>query len=313
MTEATLTDANRAVFAPERTVLIVADDPSAAADAVKAAESAKLAVAEVVSTGALPSALQRHPTIDVIFVELTAIDDAADLALDILEHGKRAAVIAFPIGCIDAVSSRVTGAHVALLCNPTSAERAVAISAARIGVAFAMKDEKIGEETDRLQKLADEVARIAATLADLAGSPLTSGGDAFSDGMIGYRAGPAVPRGDVAAVSAGDVRGIIRTRRLREQFFPPDLFGEAAWDMLLDLTAARIERKRVAVSSLCIAAAVPPTTALRAIRGMTERGLFVRVDDEMDKRRVFIELGADTADAMLSYLSAAKAQGAMIA
>ncbi|MDB5713226.1 MAG: hypothetical protein JWO15_623 [Sphingomonadales bacterium] len=83
--------------------------------------------------------------------------------------------------------------------------------------------------------------------------------------------------------------------------------------MLLDLMVAQVEGTQVAVSSLCIAAAVPPTTALRAIRGMTERGLFVRVADEHDKRRIFIELSGATADAMRSYLSAAKQQGAVFA
>jgi len=82
---------------------------------------------------------------------------------------------------------------------------------------------------------------------------------------------------------------------------------------LLDLAAARIEGTQVAVSSLCIAAAVPPTTALRAIRGMTERGLFVRVADDNDKRRIFIELSDQTADAMRNYLSAAKQQGSIFA
>jgi hypothetical protein len=44
---------------------------------------------------------------------------------------------------------------------------------------------------------------------------------------------------------------------MREQFFGPDLFADPAWDILLDLYAARLEQQRVAVSSLCIAAAVP--------------------------------------------------------
>ena len=40
-----------------------------------------------------------------------------------------------------------------------------------------------------------------------------------------------------------------------------ELFGDPAWDMLLDLTAARAEHTRVSVTSLCIASAVPPTGA----------------------------------------------------
>jgi DNA-binding MarR family transcriptional regulator len=91
-------------------------------------------------------------------------------------------------------------------------------------------------------------------------------------------------------------------RRLRDRYFDPGLFADPAWDMLLDLMAARQERVQVAVSSLCIASAVPPTTALRWIRMMTENGLFERVSDPVDGRRVFIRLSDAAADAMTRYL-----------
>src|SRR3546814_2126456 len=59
--------------------------------------------------------------------------------------------------------------------------------------------------------------------------------------------------------------------------------------------AARLEHKRVSVSSLCIAAAVPATTALRWIKSMTDEGLFVRRADNNDGRRIFIELSDEAA------------------
>jgi hypothetical protein len=52
-----------------------------------------------------------------------------------------------------------------------------------------------------------------------------------------------------------------------------DLFADPGWDILLDLYAARQEGKQVSVSSLCIAAAVPPTTAL-ALDHQYDRGRF---------------------------------------
>src|SRR3546814_2543305 len=76
---------------------------------------------------------------------------------------------------------------------------------------------------------------------------------------------------------------MLRQRRMREQYFPADLFADPAWDMLLDLYAARLEHQPVSVSSLCIAAAVPATTALRWIKTMTEAGLFVREADPQDR------------------------------
>jgi hypothetical protein len=100
------------------------------------------------------------------------------------------------------------------------------------------------------------------------------------------------------------IRGIIRARRLRQQFFGAGLFADPAWDILLDLMVARIERRQVAVSSLCIAAAVPATTALRWIKQLTEMGLLHRVADPQDGRRVFIELTERAVDTLLAYFSA---------
>ena len=97
------------------------------------------------------------------------------------------------------------------------------------------------------------------------------------------------------------VRRIIRQRQLRTRFFDGDLFGDPAWDILLDLTAARAEHARVSVTSLCIASGVPPTTALRWIGMMTEAGLLQRVEDDTDRRRAFVALTDKAADAMARY------------
>jgi len=97
------------------------------------------------------------------------------------------------------------------------------------------------------------------------------------------------------------VRQIIRQRQLRARFFDGALFADPAWDILLDLTAARAERTRVSVTSLCIASGVPPTTALRWIGQMSELGLLERIEDETDRRRAFIALSDRAADAMARY------------
>jgi len=77
-------------------------------------------------------------------------------------------------------------------------------------------------------------------------------------------------------------REILKARRARAKFFASSLFADPAWDMLLDLLLARLEQRTVAVSSLCIAAAVPPTTALRWIKRLTDEGIFVRTADPRD-------------------------------
>jgi hypothetical protein len=99
------------------------------------------------------------------------------------------------------------------------------------------------------------------------------------------------------------VRRIIRQRQLRARYFDDALFADPAWDMLLDLTAARAEQQRVSVTSLCIASGVPPTTALRWIGQLTAAGLLDRVDDETDRRRAFLTLSDKAADAMARYFA----------
>ena len=104
-------------------------------------------------------------------------------------------------------------------------------------------------------------------------------------------------------VTASQVRDLIRARRLRDQYFDAELFADPAWDMLLDLMAAQLEGTRVSVSSLCIAASVPPTTALRWIKTMTEEEIFVRQADERDGRRIFIELSDEATAGMIGFFS----------
>lgn len=95
----------------------------------------------------------------------------------------------------------------------------------------------------------------------------------------------------------------MRQRQLRARFFDAELFADPAWDILLDLTAARAEHARVSVTSLCIASGVPPTTALRWIGQMTQAGLLIRLEDETDKRRAFIALSDGAADGMARYFA----------
>ncbi|MBX3508359.1 MAG: MarR family transcriptional regulator [Parvibaculum sp.] len=98
------------------------------------------------------------------------------------------------------------------------------------------------------------------------------------------------------------VRMLIDLCAARQNHFPDGLFCDPAWDMLLDLTYARLTGKRVSVSSLCIASRVPATTALRRIGDLVAEGLAMRVRDENDGRRVFVDLTDDGYARMLAYI-----------
>lgn len=82
-----------------------------------------------------------------------------------------------------------------------------------------------------------------------------------------------------------------RRRSLRSSYFNPEYFsGEAAWSMLLDLAASRIEGKRISVTSACQASEVPPTTALRWISMLEDDGMVTRENDLLDRRRTFLHI-----------------------
>ncbi|NND49953.1 MAG: MarR family transcriptional regulator, partial [Rhizobiales bacterium] len=84
-------------------------------------------------------------------------------------------------------------------------------------------------------------------------------------------------------------RQTYRNRRLRAEIFPHgEFFGEPAWDILLDLFIAAKERRRVSVTSACIGAAVPATTALRWVSILEEQSLLQREADPRDARRVYV-------------------------
>lgn len=85
-------------------------------------------------------------------------------------------------------------------------------------------------------------------------------------------------------------RQLHRERRIRDAAFSPDLFGEAVWDILLDLFASEAEERKVRVSSACIAACVPASTALRYLSEMERRGLIVRSPSPDDRRGQYIAL-----------------------
>lgn len=99
-------------------------------------------------------------------------------------------------------------------------------------------------------------------------------------------------------VSEKEVRALLRLRRSRDRFFAGDLFADPAWDILLELYAAALGQFRVSVSSLCVGAAVPATTALRWINHLEEKGMIMRRPDPTDGRRHFLILSKDATEAM---------------
>ncbi len=89
-------------------------------------------------------------------------------------------------------------------------------------------------------------------------------------------------------------------RRRRAEVFPPDLFGEPAWDILLELYAAEQEGKSTTISAACLApAAVPPTTALRYLNAMLDAGM---IKPWAEGKTRYVRLAEATRDRMTALL-----------
>ncbi|HWJ38035.1 MAG TPA: MarR family transcriptional regulator, partial [Sphingomicrobium sp.] len=74
-------------------------------------------------------------------------------------------------------------------------------------------------------------------------------------------------------------------------------------DMMLYLLQAELSQRRVSTSSLCAAAFVQPTTGMRWLKTLSDRGIFIRRADPLDGRRVFVELSPETSTALRHYFA----------
>ena len=212
---------------------------------------------------------------------------------DVLD-GRYSAVVSGSSELVDLLFCSIGGSQVELVSDGDEAERAAALAIATSGIhdARQLSDVAADRSSERLRQLSDEVSRIASTLARLSTGP-----------QVAVKPAPVVPAEEIPQVSGETVRQVIRARRLRSRFFEEELFADPAWDMLLDLLQAEIAQLRVPVSSLCIAAAVPATTALRWLKTMTDKGIFLRRADPHDGRRVFVELAPQASLAMRRYFA----------
>lgn len=259
-----------------------------------------------------------RPLGDVVLVDCPAVDGAqlaglARLDLRAANCGAQL-IVSTTVAALDDVFACLDQSGPQILVDPTRAERVIALGRVLARVRSLRLRELSEEDRLVLLRLSEQVGQIAERLERLEGADRTgSDGREPAFRFESPTSAFAAPRGDgsdrlvrAARPPLPDprlVRRIIRQRQLRARFFDGDLFADPAWDMLLDLTAARAEHVRVSVTSLCIASGVPPTTALRWIGQMTEAGLLQRVEDETDRRRAFIALTDQAADAMARYFA----------
>jgi hypothetical protein len=234
---------------------------------------------------------------DVVLVDCPQVDAGVLAALARLDlraaGGTTRLIVSTGVEALDDVFACMDQSSPVLLVDPDRAERVLALGRVLATMPSGRVRELSDDDRLMLLRLTEQVGQIAGRIdrLDAGGIPAPL---------------PAVPAAGFSPGQLPDarlVRRIIRQRQLRARFLDNDLFADPAWDMLLDLTASRLEGKRVSVTSLCIASGVPPTTALRWIGQMVDAGLFVRLSDGADKRRAFIDLSEKALQAMARYFT----------
>ena len=256
---------------------------------------------------------------DIAVVDVPTTDAATMAALDrlaqrIARSGARL-IVSTTIGALEPAIVATSAADPVLLVEPGRAERLVAFGEALAGMVRGRVREMSEEDRLAVMRLVERVTMLAEKLDGLVGDDEPrDGSSAFAFGTGASPSAGGALREHRPGQSGDDtpglpdprlIRATIRKRQLRSRFFDAALFADPAWDILLDLTAARAEGRRVSVTSLCIASGVPPTTALRWIAQMTDQGLLVREEDLVDRRRAFVALSDKAVTAMARYFEAA--------
>ncbi|HVQ08881.1 MAG TPA: hypothetical protein VMS43_10660 [Allosphingosinicella sp.] len=110
--------------------------------------------------------------------------------------------------------------------------------------------------------------------------------------------------GHTSEINGAAIRSIVNARRLRDQYFWPAM-SEAAWALLLELFADRLEGERLDVAALSAVTDIPLASALHWIEWLSGRGMVVRNGPSENPENALIALTEAGADEMRAYLLAA--------
>jgi DNA-binding MarR family transcriptional regulator len=296
--DAYLSNRTDLTYSDEHPVLLAATSEAAMAQAERAVAITGLRIGAKLPIEKACERLAQQGRATAVWIEIDRdcggpMDELLNAVARDAREERYVGVVSTRIDLVDIVSARINEPAVDIIVNPTDAERVAALATviASFGTPARANDIGTDKNADRLRQLGEEVSRIASTLARLSSGPGSSPVARSETGASN----------ELPPVSAETVRSVIRARRLRARYFSEELFADPAWDMLLDLLQAEIAQLRVPVSSLCIAAAVPATTALRWLKTMVAEGLFIRRADPHDGRRVFVELAPEASQALRRY------------
>jgi hypothetical protein len=159
---------------------------------------------------------------------------------------------------------------------------------------------------NRLKSLAAELVLISKTI-DNGGLPQPATAFMFPEpgtpDAFGQGAFPDQNERDVSLAIVAEQ--LYQERRRRSRHFPPHLFAEPAWDILLDLFVNGVRNRTISITSACIAGGIPATTGLRWLGLLEKEGLLVRETSGDDARVTWVRLSDQGMNAVRGYLAEA--------
>jgi len=300
-------------------LLIFGDLDDSASDLHALGTAAGFRMLGTVPLSEAPARLSITVDVDAIMLICSGDEPQLDTLLTRLDmmainNGVMLTIIA-DFAAIDRTHSTITAEKAIIMSQPSIIDisAAMTVMASHSQNIERLNDSARDEQDAKIEKLSDDLSKLTRTIEALVQNRIPGHFLAIPDSVSGtmtvnsperhYDGFPSQDEGGPTRIDAEQVRAVLRARRLRDQILSPDLFADPAWDILLDLMASHLEGVKVSVSSLCIAAAVPPTTALRWIRQLTESGLLVRHADPADGRRIFIALSTEGVDAVTRWFA----------
>lgn len=96
---------------------------------------------------------------------------------------------------------------------------------------------------------------------------------------------------------------VYQDRKKRSDFVGSDeIFGEPAWDILLDLFIRQAKDEEVSFRSACLHASGPDHTTIRWLKVLEKHNLVSFYKDESDDSKHFVHLSPAGYEGMLRYL-----------
>lgn len=116
--------------------------------------------------------------------------------------------------------------------------------------------------------------------------------------------GPSIPKndGEPRNLRMQVAKWIYASRQDRPGGSDTRLFGEPAWDIVLDIYIHQAKGRSTSITAACIGSHAPATTALRYIDLLCELDWVEKIPDDNDRRRSLLALTASAKAEMDGYL-----------